>query len=119
VKDQPNAKAITDAAKLLNAKLTSVEETLYQTKNQSSQDPLNYPIRLNNKLAALAGVVGGADAAPTDQASAVYEELVGQINGQLQILKQVMSTDLPAFNKLVRDQNVPAVIVKPAADSGR
>ena len=57
VKDQPNAKAITDAAKSLNAKLTSIEETLYQTKNQSSQDPLNYPIRLNNKLAALAGVV--------------------------------------------------------------
>ena len=51
--DQPNGKAIVDAAKSLNAKLTAVEEELYQTKNQSSQDPLNYPIRLNNKLAGL------------------------------------------------------------------
>jgi len=56
--------------------LASVEEALYQTKNQSSQDPLNYPIRLNNKLAALAGVVQSADAAPTDQSYQVYNELV-------------------------------------------
>ena len=43
-----------------------MEEALYQTKNQSNQDPLNFPIRLNNKLASLAGVVDSADAAPTD-----------------------------------------------------
>src|SRR5207244_10125109 len=55
-------KAIADAAESLGKKLTAVEEELYQTKNQSSQDPLNFPIRLNNKLAALAGVVAGADA---------------------------------------------------------
>src|SRR4029453_14888213 len=73
MKDQPGGKAIGAAAKTLNGKLTAVEEELYQTKNQSSQDPLNYPIRLNNKLAALNGVVGGSDFAPTDQTFAVYE----------------------------------------------
>ncbi len=114
VKDQPNAKPITDAAKSLGAKLTAIEEELYQTKNQSSQDPLNFPIRLNNKLAALAGSIAGADAQPTDQQVAVYEDLVSRINAQLGKLEQVMATDVPAFNKLVRDQNVPAVWVKPA-----
>lgn len=114
VKDQPTGKAIVDAAKDLSAKLTAVEEELYQTKNQSSQDPLNYPIRLNNKLAALGGSVAGADAQPTDQQYGVYEDLVGRINAQLEKLKQVMASDVPAFNKLVRDQNVPAVFVKPA-----
>ena len=49
------SKPIADAGNALNKKLTEVEEALYQTKNQSSQDPLNFPIRLNNKLAALAG----------------------------------------------------------------
>jgi hypothetical protein len=111
VKDQ---KAIVDAAKDLSAKLTAIEEELYQTKNQSSQDPLNYPIRLNNKLAALAGSVAGPDAAPTDQAYQVFEDLNARTNAQLEKLKQVMATDVPAFNKLVRDQNVPAVFVKPA-----
>src|SRR5262245_13468322 len=112
LKDQPTGKTIADAAKTLKAKLAAIEEELYQTKNQSNQDPLNYPIRLNNKLAALNGVVGSADAAPTDQAYAVYEELVSRINVQLQRLEATMRTDLPAFNKLVRDQDIPAVMMK-------
>ena len=58
----------------LKKNLTSVEETLYQTKNQSNQDPLNYPIRLNNKLAALAAWSQSAEAAPTAQSYAVYDE---------------------------------------------
>ena len=115
---QPNFKTISDAAKSLNGKMTAIEEELYQTKNQSSQDPLNYPIRLNNKLAALGGVVSSADTAPTEQSYAVYEDLVGKINVQLQKLDGVMKTDLPAFNALVREQNVPAVIVRPPAAQG-
>jgi hypothetical protein len=107
-------KAIADAADALDKKVTAVEEELYQTKNQSSQDPLNFPIRLNNKLAALAGVVGG-DAAPTDQSYVVYEDLAAKIDAQLARLRQVIDTDVPAFNALVREQNVPAVVVKPTA----
>lgn len=114
VKDQPSGKEIVDAAKAVGAKLTAIEEELYQTKNQSSQDPLNFPIRLNNKLAALAGSVARADAAPTDQAYQVYDDLTARINAQLEKLKQVMASDVPAFNKLVRDKEVPAVFVKPA-----
>ncbi|HZN06131.1 MAG TPA: hypothetical protein VFB65_05080 [Pyrinomonadaceae bacterium] len=112
VAGQSQYKAVTDAGTALNKNLTSIEEALYQTKNQSNQDPLNYPIRLNNKLAALAGVVGSAETAPTAQAYAVYDEVVTQIDAQLQKLAQIMSTDVSAFNKLVRDQNIPAVVVK-------
>jgi len=115
VKDQPTSQPITDAAKALGAKLTAIEEELYQTKNRSNQDPLNFPIRLNNKLAALANAIAAADAQPTDQQVAVYEDLTGRINAQLEKLRQVMATDVPAFNKLARDQNLPAVWVKPAA----
>jgi hypothetical protein len=96
----------------LNKKLTTIEETLYQTKNQSNQDPLNYPIRLNNKLAALGGVVTSADAAPTTQSYAVYDELVAAIDAELAKLAQTIKTDVPAFNQIVRDQNIPAVVIK-------
>jgi len=112
---QPNFKVINDSGTALNKKLTAIEEALYQTKNQSSQDPLNFPIRLNNKLAALAGVVGSAEAAPTAQSYAVYDEVVTQIDAELQKLAQIMRTDVPAFNQLVRDQNIPAVVVKPSS----
>jgi hypothetical protein len=115
LKDQPSGKAIADAAQSLKAKLTAVEEELYQTRNQSSQDPLNYPIRLNNKLAALTGVAGSSDTAPTEQTYAVFDELVGKIDVQLKKFEETMRIDLPAFNKIVRDQDIPAVIVKPKA----
>jgi len=113
VKDQPNSKPIIDAGNALNRSMTSIEEALYQTKNQSSQDPLNFPVRLNNKLAALGGVVTGSENPPTDQSYAVYDEVSAQIDAQLQRLSQIMKTDVPAFNQLVRDQNIPAVVVKP------
>ena len=115
VKDDPKGKPVADAAKSLRDKLTAVEEELYQTKNQSNQDPLNYPIRLNNKLAALGGVVASADAAPTSQSYVFYEEIAGNINAQLERLRQIMRTDLPAFNRVVREQDIPAVIVKARA----
>jgi photosystem II stability/assembly factor-like uncharacterized protein len=114
VAGQPGFKVVNDAGTALNKSLTAIEETLYQTKNQSNQDPLNYPIRLNNKLAALGGVVGSAEAAPNAQSYAVYDELVTQIDAQLQKLAQVMKSDVPAFNQLVRDQSIPAVVIKPA-----
>jgi photosystem II stability/assembly factor-like uncharacterized protein len=116
VSGQPNAKAIVDAGTALNKKLTEVEEALYQTKNQSSQDPLNFPIRLNNKLAALQGVISRSETPPNEQSVAVYNELSGEIDAQLQKLAQIMKTEVPAFNQLVRDASVPAVVVKPPAD---
>jgi hypothetical protein len=116
ISGQAGAKVINDAATTLKKDLASVEESLYQTKNQSSQDPLNYPIRLNNKLAALAGVVASADAEPTDQSYAVYDELVIQVDAQLAKLSQMIKTDVPAFNQLVRDQNIPAITVKPPSN---
>jgi len=103
------------AAEALDKKLTAVEETLYQTRNQSSQDPLNFPIRLNNKLAALARGVGSADAAPTAQSYAVYDDLVARIDAQLAALAAVLSADLASFNRLVREQDVPAVVIKTKA----
>ena len=99
------------AAEALTKSLTAVEEELYQTKNQSSQDPLNYPIRLNNKLSALAGVVARADAAPTEQAEAVFADVSRRIEAQLARLQAIRDTDVPAFNRLVREKDVPAIQV--------
>ncbi len=105
-------KDLAEPAKALDKKLTAVEEELYQTKNKSGQDPLNYPIKLNNKLAALGGVVGSADARPTDQSYQLHEELTSKINAQLKTLDGLLKTDLATFNKLVRDRNLPAVAAK-------
>jgi photosystem II stability/assembly factor-like uncharacterized protein len=102
-------KPITDAAKELDKKMTAVEEALYQTKNRSAQDPLNFPIRLNDKLASVAESAGMGDFAPTAQHRAVYANLVQQIDAQLAQLKAIWDTDLPALNALVKSADVAAV----------
>ena len=117
VREQQNMMPVTDAGKALNGKLRTIEETLYQTKNRSSQDPLNFPIRLNNKLAALGSVVDSADAEPTSQSYVIYEDLVTRIDVELRNLRQILDKDLAAFNRMVKEQNVPAIALKPDADA--
>ena len=102
-------KPVAEAKDALAKKLTGVEEALYQTKNRSSQDPLNFPIRLNNKLAALASTVASADAAPTAQSYEVYRDLSARIDAEMAKLERVMNEDVPAFNRLVREKEVPAI----------
>ncbi len=113
-KGTPDEKAIGDAADALKKKLTTIEEALYQTKNKADEDPLNFPIRLNNKLADLADVVASADAAPTDSSFVVYDDLAQRIRTELTALGQALDDDLPAFNALVKSKDVPAVVLKTA-----
>ena len=77
---------------------------------------MNFSIRRNNKLATLLGVVSRGETPPNDQSVEVNNELVAQIDAQLAKLLQIVKTDVPAFNQLVRDQNIPAVVVKPPSD---
>ena len=104
------AKEIAEAGKALNEKLKPIEEKLIQTRSKSSQDPLNYPIMLNNKIAAIAGAVD-EDFPVTPQVRAVLEEMKSEIDGPLTALQTILESDVPAFNELVRSKQVPAVIV--------
>ena len=108
-------KRVADAASALIKRLTAVEEELYQTRNRASEDPLNFPIKLNNKLAHVLSLVQSSDSRPTDQSYMVYEDLATRVNAQLKTLNSLMTTDLAAFNKLVHDSNVPAVQAPKAA----
>jgi photosystem II stability/assembly factor-like uncharacterized protein len=96
----------------LAAKLTAIEEALYQTKLRSGQDPLNFPIRLNNKLADLASAVAGNERRPTAGAQAVRAELSAAITAQLDAFAAIVDRDLPALNRLAMERQVPAVFVQ-------
>jgi photosystem II stability/assembly factor-like uncharacterized protein len=82
--------------------LSEVEDSLYQTKNRSGQDPLNYPIRLNNRIGALMGVVGSADGAPTKQSFDVYQVVTKELNVQLDKMHRIVNGDLPRLNAMLR-----------------
>ncbi len=93
-------------------KLTAIEEELNQTKIKSGQDALNYPIKLNNKLAALASSVDSADYAPTNQSYDVYNDLTGRIDAQLAVLARIKTEDIAAFNKMFAEKNLPVIMTK-------
>lgn len=84
------------------AAISEVEDSLYQTKNRSGQDPLNYPIRLNNRIGALLGVVQSSDGRPTEQSYAVYGVLSKELSTQLTKLRQLTTTSLPKLNAILR-----------------
>jgi len=115
LKDDPRAKTVADAGKELDKKMTEVEESLIQTKAKSSQDVLNFPVRLNNHLVALGGVVSSADSAPTQQSYEVFEMLSKSVDEQLAKWKAIVSTDVAAYNSLMKKQDVPALTVTPPA----
>jgi hypothetical protein len=93
----------------VNASLTALEEAIYQTKNRSGQDPLNYPIRLNDKLAGVFSTAMGGDFRPTDQAREVFERLSNQLAVQEKLLKHHVDVDLPAINAELTKLGVEAV----------
>jgi photosystem II stability/assembly factor-like uncharacterized protein len=93
---------LADRCKGLSKALKEIEEALYQTKNRSGQDPLNFPIRLNNKLAHLASLAGMGDYAPTEQAIAVRDELVAAIDARLAAYRKLLQEEVPAINALAQ-----------------
>jgi hypothetical protein len=93
--------------------LTAVENEIYQTRLQSSQDPLNFPIKLNNKIAALQGVVESADARPTEQAYSVFRTLSNGLDEQLGKLDAAVKTRLPAVNQQLQRQKLDPLKPEP------
>jgi len=81
--------------------LSEVEDSLYQTKNRSGQDPLNYPIRLNNRIGALMGVVSSSDGKPTQQTYDVYKVVSSELVKNLNNLRKVMNDNLPKINAML------------------
>ena len=95
----------------MDSTITAVEEALYQTKNRSGQDPLNYPIRLTNKLASLNSMTQG-EYRPTAAAYAVQEDIAGRIDAELARYYALRDERVAEFNRLVRELEVPAVQVE-------
>ena len=87
-----------EQAKALSTALSTVEKALYQTKNRSNQDPLNFPIRLTNKLGHINNLVMINDFPPTAQDKVVSQELTQAINTQLATYERLMSEEVKAFN---------------------
>jgi photosystem II stability/assembly factor-like uncharacterized protein len=99
VKDSP--KEVQEAGAKLTQSLAVVEEAIYQVRNQSGQDPLNFPIKTNNRLASLLRVTVTGEGRPTGNVEAILDELIKELAGHTDRLDKTLATDLPAFNRML------------------
>jgi photosystem II stability/assembly factor-like uncharacterized protein len=90
-------------------KLSTVEDSLYQVRNRSGQDPLNFPIKLNNRIGALGRSVTTGDARPTAASYTVFRELSAQLDVELKQLEHVISTDVEALNRALAGRNIDRI----------
>ena len=107
--DPAVAETIATAARELKAKLDGIEGELIQTKAKSEQDTLNFPVKLNTKLAGLSGAVGSGDTAPTAQQRALFADLSARLEPQFAALRQVEEEEVAAFNTLIQESALPAI----------
>ena len=99
-------------------RIAAVEGEIYQVRMQASQDPLNYPIKLNNQLAALRGVIESADARPTAQSTEAFTVLSNLLEVQLTSLQKLFDEDLKKLNDRLKALGLEPIVV-PALTGSR
>ena len=103
---------LVEKAKQLNSSLTEIEKALYQTRNRSRQDPLNFPIKLTNKLGHLNSLVTSNDFPPTNQDELVRKELTAEVENHILKYQKIVSQDLKYFNEEFASLNLDYLTVK-------
>ncbi len=105
---------IVDKINYIDSTSSYIEKQIYQTQNKSSQDPLNFPVRLNDKLANLMGLNVSDDFPPTDQALEVRKYLFDLTDKQLNSWKDIKASQLKELNSLIRQSEVDHLMIKEA-----
>ena len=99
-------------AGVVQGKLDEVEQEIYQVRNESRQDPLNFPIKINNKLAALMNGISRGDFPPTEQSRQVFERLDGLLQEEMLRIQLIIEQDLARLNELLRTEGIDPVEVR-------
>ena len=111
-KDNEDVKELLEKAKALKEQFSEIEKALYQTQNRSGQDPLNFPIRLTNKLGHLNSLVSMGDFPPTEQDIAVKNVLTKQIDEQLLAFNNLIDSEIKAFNSAFNTKNLNYLFIE-------
>ena len=87
-------------------KLSVIENKIHMTKNQSRQDPLNYGIRINNRLAFLMADSQRGDFPPTDQSIEFFNVIKEELNYELASFNKLLNTYVSQINNMIEDNNI-------------
>jgi len=99
-------------AEQFTKEMSAVEEDVYQVRNQSNQDPLNFPIKTNNRLASLLRVVLAGDGKPVGNVVPIFNDLQAELKAETDRLQRVLTTYLPRFNQLAQRLGIEPISEK-------
>ncbi|MFC1640120.1 WD40/YVTN/BNR-like repeat-containing protein [Gemmatimonadota bacterium] len=111
LEDQEGRDSIKVLGKALVEKFVALEDSLIQNRTVDGQTVINFPSRLNIQYVYLRGVVDGAEGMVTDGSRRLFSDLSAIWDGYRAELRSVLGAELNAFNALVREENVPAVVI--------
>ena len=114
--DDPRMKPLLERADALDKKMAPVEEKLIQVNMKGSEANLAFPNMLNEQFDSFSSIVQAGDGAPTQQQYTAFKSLRGQLDQQLAAWKQIMSSDVPAFNDFMKGINIPALYLPPSGE---
>ena len=110
VEGHSSGEIVSVSAEALKEKLLSIESELIQVDYTGMRDINNLPTKLNLRLAELFDVVAAADFAPPRQTYEVFKDFNGRLEPQLQRLQEVVDKDVPEFENLVHELEIPAIL---------
>jgi hypothetical protein len=107
--DTATTRDVRASMKTISDSLTTIENILVQTKAVAFQDLLNYPVKLNNKIASLASVAASADRRPTQQVYDLYATLKRQADAQCDAVDAIVTKNLADVNERIAALKLPAI----------
>lgn len=116
IRDDESLKQITEMADQLDEEMSVIENNIHMTKNQSYQDPLNYGIRINNRLAFLMADQQRGDYPPTNQAVEFKSEVEKELDKELQDLRTLMQDRIRKINEIIEDKGLKMLKLDTSAE---
>ena len=105
-------KELKDSVAALNKHMSNIIESMYETRNKSNQDMLNYGIKLNDKLAGVYNAASRGNFRPSKNQISVYNELSKEADIQLAKFEEIKKTEVKKINDMIRSLNLPIIIVE-------
>jgi photosystem II stability/assembly factor-like uncharacterized protein len=109
-------KPMLEQAAVLDKKMTPVEEQLIQVNMKGSEANLAFPNMLNEQFDSFSSAVQAGDSAPSQQQFEAFKMLRDRLDQQLAAWKQIMASDVPAFNERMKSSNIPVLYLPPEGE---
>jgi Skp family chaperone for outer membrane proteins len=108
----PKYKDLAEAVKKFESELTKHENNIHETRNRSVQDPLNYGIKMNNRLAHLMVEQAQGDFPPTKQGEEVRQMLTKLVDEELTKLRNTIDKNAEQINSMAKEKGIDIVMIK-------